>query len=85
MWNPLQPAEFEKAVLTRDHKPTQNMICARFTHDSSRALDPHLHTHCILFNATHEAGDGVWKALENCDMHNQPGLLEGLKPERDFA
>ncbi|MCI0541978.1 MAG: relaxase domain-containing protein [Verrucomicrobiales bacterium] len=31
---------------------TGNFASALFTHDTSRALDPHLHTHCIVFNAT---------------------------------
>ena len=31
---------------------TANMVCAVFRHDTSRALDPHLHSHCIVFNAT---------------------------------
>ena len=34
-----------------------------FTHDTSRALDPHLHTHCIVFNATFDAVENRWKAL----------------------
>src|SRR3984957_1973300 len=33
-------------------RTTANIVCAVFQHDTSRALDPHLHSHCILFNAT---------------------------------
>jgi len=39
-----------------------------FTHDTSRALDPHLHTHCIVFNATFDAVENRWKALQNYEM-----------------
>jgi conjugative relaxase-like TrwC/TraI family protein len=35
-----------------DARLTKNVIAALFTHDTSRALDPHLHTHRIVFNAT---------------------------------
>ncbi len=33
-------------------RTTGNIVAAVFCHDTSRALDPHLHTHCIVFNAT---------------------------------
>jgi len=49
-------------------RPTGNMIAALFEHETSRALDPHLHTHCIVFNATHDAAEGRWKALQNHQM-----------------
>jgi len=35
---------------------TGNVVGAVFRHDTSRALDPHLHSHCILFNATRGFG-----------------------------
>src|SRR5260370_15061480 len=47
---------------------TSNIIAALFQHDASRALDPHLHTHCIIFNATHDDQEGCWKALQNYEM-----------------
>lgn len=49
-------------------RPTGNVIAALFQHDTSRALDPHLHTHCIVFNATHDAIENIWKALQNSRM-----------------
>ncbi len=53
---------------SRDHRLTRNIVAARFTHDTSRALDPHLHTHCIVFNASFDRAEGRWKALENYEM-----------------
>jgi conjugative relaxase-like TrwC/TraI family protein len=44
------------------HRNTGNMVGAVFRHDTSRALDPHLHSHCILFNATWDSVEGRWKA-----------------------
>ncbi|MGH7950404.1 MAG: MobF family relaxase [Limisphaerales bacterium] len=50
------------------HRSTGKVVGAIFRHDTSRALDPHLHSHCILFNATHDSVEGRWKALEACEM-----------------
>lgn len=43
---------------------TGNFIVARFQHDTSRTLDPQLHTHAVIANAT-ERQDGAWRALSN--------------------
>jgi conjugative relaxase-like TrwC/TraI family protein len=47
---------------------TGNFAAALFTHDTSRALDPHLHTHCIVFNATFDPVENRWKALQNYEL-----------------
>ena len=46
---------------------TGNWIIARFTHDTSRELDPQLHTHAVVINATQRA-DGEWRALSSKEM-----------------
>ena len=67
--------EFEAFAATRIRKNgaqndrlTGNFAAARFTHDTSRALDPHLHTHCIVFNATFDPVENRWKALQNYEL-----------------
>ncbi len=67
--------EFEAFVSTRVRvggihadRRTGNFTAALFTHDTSRALDPHLHTHCIVFNATFDAVENRWKALQNYEL-----------------
>ena len=52
----------------RSERLTGNFAAALFTHDTSRALDPHLHTHCIVFNATFDPVESRWKALENYEL-----------------
>ena len=37
-------------------------------HTTSRALDPQLHTHFVLFNATWDGKEKRWKALQTGDM-----------------
>lgn len=60
------------------HRHTGKIIAALFQHDTSRALDPHLHTHCIVFNATHDAQERCWKALENCEMLGAQKFAENV-------
>jgi len=67
--------EFEVFAATRvraggaqSDRLTGNFVTALFTHDTSRTLDPHLHTHCIVFNATFDAVENRWKALQNYEL-----------------
>ena len=57
---------------------TGNFVAAKFTHDTSRALDPHLHTHCIVFNATFDAVENRWKALENYELLRARKFAENI-------
>ena len=49
-------------------RTTGNLVAAAFVHDSSRALDPLLHTHFTVFNATFDEREQCWKALQNGAM-----------------
>jgi conjugative relaxase-like TrwC/TraI family protein len=67
--------EFEAFAATRIRKNgaqndrlTGNFAAALFAHDTSRALDPHMHTHCIVFNATFDQVENRWKALQNHEL-----------------
>lgn len=46
---------------------TGNICAAAFTHDASRALDPQLHTHFVIANAT-QSPNGRWFALNEFEM-----------------
>lgn len=43
-------------------KDTESLLFALFHHDTSRLLDPHLHTHAVMLNMT-ERDDGKIRAL----------------------
>jgi conjugative relaxase-like TrwC/TraI family protein len=69
----LRQLEFYAATRVRkqgqtSYRTTGNLVVAEFRHDTSRALDPHLHSHCILFNATKDSVENCWKALETYEM-----------------
>jgi conjugative relaxase-like TrwC/TraI family protein len=51
-----------------DDRRTGNLVGAAFQHTSSRALDPQLHTHFTLFNATYDPVEQRWKALQTSGM-----------------
>ncbi|MFT4175358.1 MAG: MobF family relaxase [Luteolibacter sp.] len=57
-------------------RETGNLAMAVFRHETSRALDPHLHSHCIVFNATHDPVECRWKALEAREMHEARKYVE---------
>jgi len=59
-------AIMEQTISARDTKegitsivPTGKMVAALFTHDTSRNLDPAIHTHAVVANVTEL--DGKWK------------------------
>ena len=78
-------SEFEKFAATRvrlagarNGRLTGNFAAALFTHETSRALDPHLHTHCIVFNATFDPVENRWKALENFELLRARKFAENI-------
>ena len=60
----------KELMVTRSYSPggavyeqTNNLTAALFTHHSSRDLDPQLHTHAVIMNAT-QRDNGDWRSLE---------------------
>ena len=51
-------------------RTTGNLVAAAFTHTSSRALDPLLHTHLTVFNATFDETEKRWTALQAGGMYD---------------
>jgi len=51
-------------------RTTGNLVAAAFVHNSSRELDPQLHTHFTVFNATFDETEKCWKALEARGMYD---------------
>lgn len=49
---------------SRKSRVTGNLVAARFTHVSSRELDPQLHTHHLVFNLTYDPVEKRTKALD---------------------
>lgn len=49
-------------------RTTGNMVYSMFTHETARpvegTVDPHLHVHCTVFNASYDSVERKWKAAE---------------------
>jgi hypothetical protein len=57
-----------RSGLTRQPQISGNVCAAAFRHDASRALDPQLHTHFVVANATWDSDQKRWLALDTCEM-----------------
>jgi conjugative relaxase-like TrwC/TraI family protein len=62
---------------------TGNLVIAKFGHDTSRELDPQIHTHCVVMNMT-QRDDGQWRALSNENLFDNKIFL-GQMYRNDLA
>ena len=53
---------FAWPALTKIERPETGSVAA-YTHDTSRELDPQLHTHAVAANLTYDGTEARWKAL----------------------
>jgi conjugative relaxase-like TrwC/TraI family protein len=52
-------------------------VAGGFVHRTSRALDPHLHTHVVVANVA-EGVDGVWSGVDSRRLHTHLGAAQSL-------
>ncbi len=52
----------------------QKIVAATFRHDTSRNLDPQLHTHAVLANMV-RGGDGKWRTMANEGLYEKQKLI----------
>ena len=57
--------------------PTTGPVAGGFLHRTSRALDPHLHTHVVVANVA-EGVDGVWSGVDGRRLHLHLGAAQSL-------
>jgi conjugative relaxase-like TrwC/TraI family protein len=58
-----------------EDRATANWIVAAFQHDTSRELDPQLHTHAVTANLTYDGVEGRWKALQASGLYERRAYL----------
>ncbi len=55
----------------------QKLLAASFRHDTSRNLDPQLHTHAVIANMV-RGGDGKWRTMANEKLYRSKMLIGAL-------
>lgn len=72
--------EIESLASTREMNhgivETKNLVTALFMHDTNRNLEPHLHTHAIVVNATFDEVNDKFKTLSSDKVGNSQGFVE---------
>jgi conjugative relaxase-like TrwC/TraI family protein len=58
-----------------EDRATANWIVAAYRHDTSRELDPQLHTHAVTANLTYDGVEGRWKALQASGLYERRAYL----------
>ena len=58
-----------------ENRTTGNLVLAVYQHDTSRELDPQLHTHAVAANVTYDGAEGRWKALQASSIYEQRAYL----------
>jgi len=54
---------------------TGEMIAAVVTHETSRAVDPQLHTHVCILNVTYDSTEQRWKGIQPSPYYRHQGFL----------
>jgi conjugative relaxase-like TrwC/TraI family protein len=74
--------ELEACAATRvrqaglnEDRGTGNLLVAVYHHDTSRELDPQLHTHAVAANLTYDGTEGRWKALQASGIYQRRAYL----------
>jgi conjugative relaxase-like TrwC/TraI family protein len=76
----LQQLESHAAVRVRknganEDRTTGNLVLAVYQHDTSRELDPQLHTHAVAANLSYDGTEGCWKALQASGIYERTAYL----------
>ena len=66
--NAIQTRMQDKAAGAMVRAGNQKMVAATFRHDTSRNLDPQLHTHCVIANMVQGEGD-KWRTMVNDGLY----------------
>jgi conjugative relaxase-like TrwC/TraI family protein len=58
-----------------ENRLTGNLVIAAYQHDTSRELDPQIHSHLVAANLTYDGAESRWKALQASDIYEQRAYL----------
>src|SRR2546428_4905451 len=80
VYEALQELESHACVRVRkdganENRPTGNLVLAVYHHDTSRELDPQLHTPAVAANLSYDGTEDRWKALQGSGIYERPAYL----------
>ena len=75
--NVLETRVMDPDSKTMVRRRDQKMVAATFRHDTSRNLDPQLHTHAVIANML-QGGDGKWRTMANEKLYRSKMLIGAL-------
>jgi len=58
-----------------EDRTTGNLVLAVYHHDTSRELDPQLHTHAVAANLSYDGTEARWKALQASGIYGRTAYL----------
>jgi len=58
-----------------ENRTTGNLVLAVYQHDTSRELDPQLHTHAVAANLSYDEIEARWKALQASGVYERRAYL----------
>ena len=73
-WSPDAAARVRRSG-ANTNRTTGNLVLAVYHHDTSRELDPQLHTHAVAANLTYDGTEGRWKALQASEIYERRSYL----------
>jgi conjugative relaxase-like TrwC/TraI family protein len=65
----------EPFLFRHTDRSTGNLAIAVYHHDTSRELDPQLHTHVVAANLTYDGTEARWKALQASGIYERRAYL----------
>ena len=75
--NAIETRMQDKASGTMVHASGQKMVAATFRHDTSRNLDPQLHTHAVVANMVQGDG-GKWMTMVNDGLYRNKMAISAV-------
>jgi len=73
----LAEARISKAGGGQDLVSSAKLVAALFAHDTSRLLDPQMHVHAVIANAT-QTPDGKWRALAERSVWENKAVIASV-------
>ena len=67
----------DQAMGTMVRAGDQKMVAASFRHDTSRNLDPQLHSHCVVANMV-QGADGKWRTMVDDGLFRQQKAIGAI-------